>query len=91
MYHHQRAELRANMEGRGARVPIREGKEAEGTSWERTGAHHRVRESWMALVSAWPRCREPVTFGGGIHIMKVPRGFGADTLERYVGGRMAKH
>lgn len=46
------------------------------------GAHHRVRESWMALVSAWPRCREPVTLGGGMHIMKMPRGFGADTLER---------
>lgn len=37
----------------------------------------------MALVRAWPRCREPVTFGGGMHIMKMPRGFGADTLERY--------
>lgn len=49
---------------------------------ERTGAYHRVRESWMALVSAWPRCKEPVTLGGGMHIMKIPRGFGADTLER---------
>lgn len=48
-----------------------------------TGAHHRVRESWMALVSAWPRCREPVTLGGGMHIMKTPRGFGADTLGRW--------
>lgn len=55
---------------------------------EKTGAHHRVRESWMALVSAWPRCREPVTLGGGMHIMKTPLGFGADKLERYGRGRI---
>lgn len=73
---------------RGAGGQVREEKEAEGTSWQSTGAHHRVRESWMALVSAWPRCREPVTFGGGMHIMKIPRGFGADTLERYGEERM---
>lgn len=62
-------------------------RESRGNQLERTEAHHRVRESWMALVSAWPRCREPVTLGGGMHIMKMPRGFGADTLERYGGGR----
>ena len=28
----------------------------------------RVRQSSMAVVSAWPRCSEPVTFGGGITI-----------------------
>ena len=57
-------------------------EKAEGSLEERTGAHQRVRESWIELVSAWPRCREPVTLGGGMHIMKMPRGFGADTLER---------
>ncbi len=26
----------------------------------------RISTSWMVLVSAWPTCRLPVTFGGGI-------------------------
>lgn len=38
-------------------------------------SYHLVRVSWMALVRAWPRWSDPVTFGGGIHIMKMPRGF----------------
>lgn len=32
----------------------------------RPGAHQRVRQSSIAVVRAWPRCSEPVTFGGGI-------------------------
>lgn len=38
-------------------------------------SYHRVRVSWIALVRAWPRWSDPVTLGGGIHIMKMPRGF----------------
>ena len=26
----------------------------------------RIRMSWIVLLKAWPRCRLPVTFGGGI-------------------------
>ncbi len=26
----------------------------------------RMRMSWMVLSSAWPRCSDPVTFGGGM-------------------------
>lgn len=33
--------------------------------------YHRTRASSMATVRAWPRCRVPVTFGGGIHIENV--------------------
>ncbi len=29
-------------------------------------AHQRTRMSWSVLLSAWPMCSEPVTFGGGI-------------------------
>lgn len=50
-------------------------------------AHQRARLSWMALVRAWPRWREPVTLGGGTHIMKTPRGLGSATLERCGWGR----
>lgn len=39
------------------------------------GTHHLVRESWMALVRAWPRWSDPVTLGGGMQIMNMPRGF----------------
>lgn len=38
-------------------------------------SYHLVRVSWMALVRAWPRWSDPVTLGGGIHIIKMPRGF----------------
>ena len=27
--------------------------------------------SWMVPLSAWPMCRTPVTFGGGIMTVKV--------------------
>lgn len=43
-------------------------------------SYHLVRQSWMALVRAWPKCRDPVTLGGGMHIMKMPRGFFSLTL-----------
>ncbi|KAA6416717.1 MAG: hypothetical protein FRX49_13328 [Trebouxia sp. A1-2] len=48
-------------------------------AWSVPGSHstlyplmrlHRTTVSWMALVRAWPRCREPVTFGGGITMTK---------------------
>lgn len=45
-----------------------------------TCSYHRVSVSWMALVRAWPRWSDPVTLGGGIHIMKIPRGFCSPTL-----------
>ena len=33
----------------------------------------RMRMSWMVAVSAWPRCREPVTLGGGRTMEKAGR------------------
>lgn len=33
--------------------------------------YHREMASWMALPSAWPRCRDPVTLGGGRHITNL--------------------
>lgn len=47
---------------------------------EMIGTHQRVRLSWMALVRACPRCRDPVTFGGGIHIINMPFGLGSEIL-----------
>ena len=29
----------------------------------------RIRMSWIVLLSAWPRCRAPVTLGGGMTIV----------------------
>ena len=34
-------------------------------------SYHRTRASSTATVRAWPRCRLPVTLGGGIHREKV--------------------
>lgn len=34
-------------------------------------SYHRTSASSTATVRAWPRCRVPVTFGGGIHREKV--------------------
>jgi hypothetical protein len=31
----------------------------------------RMRMSWMVPVSAWPRCRLPVTLGGGSTMQKA--------------------
>ena len=39
----------------------------------RRAAHQRTRQSSMAVVSAWPRCSEPVTFGGGMTMTKLQR------------------
>jgi len=33
-----------------------------------------VSTSCTVFVSAWPRCRLPVTLGGGKHIMNMPLG-----------------
>lgn len=35
------------------------------------GHYHRTRASSTATVRAWPRCREPVTLGGGMHKEKI--------------------
>lgn len=48
-------------------------------AWSVPGTHSALRpfmrwkrmiESWMALVRAWPMCRAPVTFGGGMTMTK---------------------
>lgn len=39
--------------------------------------YHLVRVSWMELVRAWPKWSDPVTLGGGMQIMNMPRGFGS--------------
>ena len=36
----------------------------------------------MELVRAWPRCKLPVTLGGGMHSMNMPLGLGSETLLR---------
>ena len=52
-------------------------------AWSVPGSHivgrphmrcHRASESSTAAVSAWPRCRLPVTFGGGMTMTKRPSG-----------------
>ena len=45
-------------------------------------SHHLVIQSSTAFVRAWPRWSDPVTFGGGIHIMNKPRGLGSRRLLR---------
>jgi len=37
----------------------------------------------MELVRAWPKCKEPVTLGGGMHIIKMPFGLGSPALVSY--------
>ena len=34
--------------------------------------YHRASESWIEMVSAWPRWSVPVTLGGGSIIVKLP-------------------
>lgn len=49
--------------------------------------HHRVIQSSTALVRAWPKCRLPVTFGGGITIMNIPLSFFSAALDLCQHGR----
>ena len=39
--------------------------------------YHLVMQSSTLMVRAWPRWREPVTLGGGMHIMNLPLGLGS--------------
>lgn len=39
----------------------------------------------MALVRAWPKCKEPVTFGGGMTMVNWPVGLGSEMEERWKG------
>lgn len=40
--------------------------------------YHRVKVSSTAFVSACPKCKEPVTLGGGIIITNVPLGLDSE-------------
>ena len=45
-------------------------------------SYHLVMQSSTALVRAWPRWSDPVTLGGGIHIINKPFGLGSWRLLR---------